>query len=147
MRITSDRSYPFPIAPSELWVRIQAVDEFPRWWPWLHRFDGQDMAPGAVWQCTVRPPLPYALSFAITIDEVVEHERVTASITGEIVGRAALHLAATAGGCTARLCSQLAPASRILQAVALVARPVAAKGHDWVLDTGARQFHDQLAPP
>jgi hypothetical protein len=93
----------------------------------------------------VQPPLPYSLTFDITIDEVVPHERVTASITGEIVGTAELRLAPDGdGGCTARLRSRLAPASRFLQGVALVARPVVTLGHDWVLDTGARQFRQHL---
>jgi uncharacterized protein YndB with AHSA1/START domain len=145
MRIASDRSYRFAVEPAELWEKIQGVDDFPAWWPWLRRFDASGMTTGDVWRCTVQPPLPYALSFTIAIDEVVPHERVAATIGGEITGSAQLHIAADDdGGCTARLTSQLAPASRFLQAIALVARPVVSMGHDWVLDTGAKQFRQQL---
>ena len=145
MRIASDRSYRFDVAPSVLWDTIAVVDDFPTWWPWLRRFDGSGLEAGDVWHCTVQPPLPYTLTFEIAIGEVVPHERVTASISGEISGTAELTVVpADGGGCTARLTSALAPSSRFLQAVAMVARPVVTLGHDWVLDTGARQFRKHL---
>jgi hypothetical protein len=70
---------------------------------------------------------------------------VTALISGEISGTAELTLEPTGeGGCSARLTSALAPSGRFLQAIAMVARPVVTLGHDWVLDTGARQFRKHL---
>jgi hypothetical protein len=145
VHIASDRSYRFAAEPTELWERIAAVEDFPAWWPWLRRFDGRALEPGEVWQCTVQPPLPYVLSFAIAIGEVDPAARVTATVSGEIHGTAELTIEPSeGGGCTARLRSRLAPQSRFLQGVALVARPVVALGHDWVLDTGARQFRRQL---
>lgn len=145
MRISSDRSYRFEVEPSVLWDTIAAVDEFPRWWPWLRRFDGNGMEPGDIWHCTVQPPLPYTLSFDIAIGEVLPVERVTATISGEISGTAELTISPVdAGGCSARLTSRLAPSSRFLQAIAMVARPVVTLGHDWVLDTGAKQFRKHL---
>jgi uncharacterized protein YndB with AHSA1/START domain len=144
VRISSDRSYRFELAPADLWSAIEEVDAFPRWWPWLKRFEAEALEAGDVWRCTVQPPLPYTLSFDITIDELVPHDRVAASISGEISGTAELTVAPTDEGCTARLTSRLAPSSRFLQGVALVARPVVTLGHDWVLDTGARQFRRHL---
>jgi hypothetical protein len=144
VRIASDRSYRFALPAAALWAEIEDVGSFREWWPWLHRFDGEGMAVGQVWHCTVQPPLPYTLSFQITIDEVVEAQQVAASVTGEITGAAQLSITPDGDGCTARLTSQLAPASRFLQTVALVARPVVSLGHDWVLDTGARQFRRHL---
>lgn len=144
MRIASDRSYGFAIGAADLWSTISAVDRFPLWWPWLRRFEARGLEHGDVWSCTVQPPLPYSLSFTITLTEVTEHERVEATIGGEIEGTAALTIEPTDDGCRARLTSSLAPSSRFLQAVALVARPVVSLGHDWVLDSGARQFRQQL---
>jgi hypothetical protein len=144
VQIASDRRYPFAVDPSTFWSMIKAVDEYPSWWPWLRRFDARGLESGDVWTCTVQPPLPYVLSFSITIDEVVPYELVTAQVSGEISGGAQLAIAETAAGCEVRLTSQLAPANRFLQTVALVARPVVRMGHDWVLDTGARQFRNQL---
>jgi hypothetical protein len=145
VHIASDRSYRFAAAPAQLWDRIAAVEDFPAWWPWLRRFDGQALTPGDLWRCTVQPPLPYSLSFTIAIGEVEPEARVTATISGEIHGTAELTIEPHGeGGCTARLRSQLAPQSRFLQGIAMVARPVVSLGHDWVLDTGARQFRQQL---
>lgn len=144
MRISSDRSYRFAVSPATLWDEVADVQQFPQWWPWLHRFDARAMERGDVWSCTVQPPLPYSLSFDITIDEVTPRERITARVSGEITGAAQLTIIPDGDGCTARLTSQLAPASRFLQTVALVARPVVSLGHDWVLDTGARQFRRHL---
>jgi hypothetical protein len=145
MHIASDRSYRFAAGPAQLWDRIATVEDFPTWWPWLRRFDGQALEPGDIWRCTVQPPLPYTLTFAIAIGEVVPAQRVTATVSGEIQGTAELTIEPDGdGGCTARLRSRLAPASRFLQAMAVVARPVVSLGHDWVLDNGARQFRRQL---
>jgi hypothetical protein len=144
VHIASDRAYGFDVAPAVLWAEIAEVGRFPTWWPWLRRFDAVGLEPGDRWRCTVQPPLPYSLSFAIAIEEVEPHARVTASVSGEITGTAELTIEAAEEGCTARLRSRLAPSSRFLQAVALVARPVVSLGHDWVLDTGARQFRQQL---
>ena len=144
MHIASDRAYRFDIAPPVLWAEIADVERFPTWWPWLRRFDAVGLEPGDRWRCTVQPPLPYSLSFAIAIEEVEPHARVSASVSGEITGTAELTIEPADDGCTARLRSRPAPSSRFLQAVALVARPVVSLGHDWVLDTGARQFRQQL---
>ena len=46
----------------------------------------------------------------------------------------------TATGATLGWCRDLSPTNGMLKTVARLARPVAQFGHDWVLDTGARQF-------
>lgn len=145
MHITSDRSFRFAAEPAAVWSAIEQVDDFRAWWPWLRRFDATGLVAGDVWRCTVQPPLPYSLSFDIAIGEVEPQRRVAATVSGEITGTAELTLVPLdEGGCTARLTSRLAPSSRFLQAIATVARPVVTLGHDWVLDTGARQFRQRL---
>lgn len=47
-------------------------------------------------------------------------------------------------GCELRLRSALSPQNRVLRLVTLGARPVARFGHDWVLDSGVRQFRRRL---
>ncbi|MDQ2650546.1 MAG: SRPBCC family protein [Actinomycetota bacterium] len=145
MRISSDRSYRFDVGPDALWEAITDVDRFRDWWPWLHHFDARGLEPGDTWHCTVQPPLPYTLSFQITIGDVTPSELVDATVTGEISGTAQIRITPDdGGGCSVRLTSQLAPASRFLQTIARVARPVVSLGHDWVLDSGARQFRHHL---
>lgn len=127
----------------ELWEAMVRVDDYPDWWPWLRHFEATAVEPGDRWRCRVQPPLPYSLTFDVTIADVVATERVTATITGEITGTARLDLADHPGGSEIRLTSALAPSNRLLKAVALAARPVVRFGHDWVLDTGARQFGER----
>ena len=144
MHIASDRTYRFAVGREAVWDRIADVHGFREMWPWLRRFDAKAVEAGDTWSCTVQPPLPYTLTFSLAIDHVVEHQRVRATVDGDITGDAEIMLTATDGGCEVRLVSHLAPRSRFLQGVALVAWPLAKLGHDWVLDTGARQFRQQL---
>ena len=140
MRVDSDRRWRFDVGAAEIWDTLAVTEHYRRWWPWLRRLDAQGLVVGDVWHCTVQPPLPYSLQFTITIDEVVEGERIVATVGGDIAGQASVDLSGDEHAAEVRLASSLAPANRFLQAVALVARPVARFGHDWVLDTGAKQF-------
>jgi len=145
--VRSDRRYRFALPPDELWEVATSVDGYRSWWPWLRRFDGAAFAAGQVWACVVQPPLPYAVRFAIALDEVEAPALVRATITGDIEGSAALEVTAAPGGCEARLVSHLSPANSVLRAAARLARPVVRFGHDWVLDTGARQFTARAIAP
>lgn len=138
--VRSDRRYRFDTAPEDLWAALTKVEDYRHWWPWLRRFDADGFAAGERWTCVVQPPLPYSLRFDLVLDEVVEGERVTATVSGDIVGTAQLALTADGTGSEVELVSRLAPANAMLRAIAVVARPVVRFGHDWVLDTGLRQF-------
>lgn len=140
MRFDTDRRYPLPLAPEDLWDTVSQVDDYQRWWPWLRHFDGARLASGLTWRCAVRPPLPYVVRFHVALDEVVAPHTVRASISGDVVGTAWLEITGQVGGCEARLVSSLEPHNRLLKAMARIAAPVVRQGHDWVLDSGARQF-------
>ena len=143
----SDRRHQFAVERAELWASMCRVDRYREWWPWLRSFEASALRSGDRWRCRVQPPLPYALRFDVTIDEVVPGELVTATVSGDIAGTARLDLLDRVGGSEIRLASSLAPSNRMLRAVALAARPVVRRGHDWVLDTGARQFTERALPP
>ena len=143
MEVRSDRRYRFPVGPEELWPVLTRVEDYRSWWPWLRGFDATSFEAGQAWTCVVQPPLPYTLRFRIVLDAVDPERGAAATVDGDIVGDARLQLTATDDGCEARLVSHLSPANQVLRAVALVARPVARLGHDWVLDTGLRQFRSR----
>jgi uncharacterized protein YndB with AHSA1/START domain len=152
VEIRSQRREAFPVPPAEVWAAMGRVDAFRRWWPWLHRFEAAGLAPGETWTCEVRPPVPYSLTFTVTLDDVVPLERVRATIAGDVEGRAELALWAVEepgrpAGCEVTFSSWLAPGNPVLRAVAAVARPVARFGHDWVLDVGGRQFRERALAP
>ncbi len=141
MEIHSDHSHRVPATSAEVWDAISRTDDYRRWWPWLRRLDADGLRSGAVWHCTVQPPLPYTLRFDIALDDVDDRDhRVEASVSGEIVGSAALRLRPSDDGCEIELSSVLRPASRTLQVVSRLAPWMARFGHDWVIDTGLKQF-------
>ncbi len=146
MKIHSDRRHPFDVPPEELWAAMQQVDTYQSWWPWLRELDALSLTPGAVWSAVVQPPLPYRLRFDIHIHEVVAAARVSAEVTGDIEGSAWLEITATPMGSELHLVSELAPTNPLLRTVARVAGPVVRFGHEWVLDTGVRQFEDRALP-
>ena len=145
MRLRSDRRYRLPLTPGEVWERISSVEHYPLWWPWLRTFDGADLAAGAVWACEVRPPLPYSVRFDLTVDETVPGRSVAASVRGDIVGTATIAIRATGTGSEVHLVADLGPDNRALRVMSLAARPLVRFGHDWVLDTAARQFIDRIS--
>jgi hypothetical protein len=135
-----DRSYQFPMTPDALWAALSNTGEYRSWWPWLTDLDAEGLVAGAVWHCTV-PPLPYALRFAVHLDNVARPTLVTAHISGDIVGTSRLVIAANGTSCCdVQLTSTLAPSSRTLGMLEPLARPIIRRAHNWVIDTGARQF-------
>jgi uncharacterized protein YndB with AHSA1/START domain len=144
--ICSDRRFRFDVERAEVWTAITCTEQYRNWWPWLREFDGRTFEEGARWSCVVKPPLPYRLRFDVVLIEVFEHDIVRARIEGDITGWAELTAVDRDDGCELRLVSELSPASGPLRLVARVARPVAAFGHDWVLDSGVRQFRGVALP-
>jgi uncharacterized protein YndB with AHSA1/START domain len=144
MELTSDRRYHVPVAPEVAWTALTATGDYQRWWPWLREFEATGLVAGEAWRCRVRPPLPYTVRFTIVLDDVEAPRSVSARIEGDILGTARVELSEHDGGCEIRLTSALSPRGRVVRIMADVARPFARMGHDWVLDTGARQFADAL---
>jgi uncharacterized protein YndB with AHSA1/START domain len=140
MRIRSDRRHTFAMPPEHLWAAIARVEDYRRWWPWLRHLDATGLEPGATWTATVQPPLPYRLTFELHLVAVQAPVLVAADVTGDIEGEARLELSPAAVGSELHLTSTLVPTNRVLRAVAQVAEPMARFGHQWVLDTGLRQF-------
>ena len=140
MEIHSDRRWDFDVPAPALWNAITGVHHYRGWWPWLRRFEAKGLVAGDTWRCVVQPPVPYTLRFQVAIEEVDPNRLVAASLTGDVTGQARLEIGDTDNGCEARLVSALRPGNGGLRLVAMLARPIARFGHDWVLDTGATQF-------
>lgn len=145
MRIESDRRYLLQATPTVAWAALSRVDEYQRWWPWLQRFDGTALDAGQRWHCVVQPPLPYRVGFTVVLEEVATGVTAAARLEGDIVGDASIDIVDRGESCELWLRSSLAPSKPALQALAAIARPVVTFGHNWVLDTGARQFANRMA--
>lgn len=135
-----DRSYWFPMLPDALWSALAETGDYRCWWPSLTDLEADGLVAGAVWRCTIRPPLPFALRFAIHLDDVVRPTLVTAHISGDIAGTARLDVAPHGKGSDVQLTSTLAPSNRTLGMIETLARPIIRRAYNRMLDTGARQF-------
>jgi uncharacterized protein YndB with AHSA1/START domain len=139
--VESDRTYRFDADAATVWAAFADTTSYPRCWPWLRAFEASRLAPGEVWRCVVRPPLPYEVRFTLTLHEVVEGRSVAAALGGDLDGRARLDLRGDGEGrSVVRLRAAIEPTRRLLRTMAALAAPVARYGHDWILDTGARQY-------
>jgi len=145
--ITTVHRYELPLPREEVWRLISEVSQYRTWWPWLRVFDATALASGEEWRCEVQPPVPYLVRFRVAIEEVEPAVLVRASVGGDVVGVATLRFSDTDEGCTATLDSSLAPGNRALRVVSRFAGPIARFGHDWVLDSGARQFITRAVEP
>ena len=140
VEIRSDQCHQFSVTPAEVWTALARVDAYRSWWPWLRHFEADVLEAGTTWSALVQPPVPYRLRFDLHLLEVEPPYLVTATVTGDLIGSARLEISPTPTGSELRLVSHLAPANSVLRAVARLAPPVAHFGHQWVLDTGLRQF-------
>jgi len=138
--VRSDRSFRFAAGPDDLWSALTAVDRYRLWWPWLRRFDGHSFSEGTRWGCAIRSPLRYPVRFEIVLEEVVTGRSASASVAGDITGRARLDVTPVEGGSELRLVSTLAPESRLLRTISRLLPPVARLGHDRLIETAMRQF-------
>ncbi len=156
--ITTGHRYELPLGQETVWSLITGVERYQSWWPWLRQFEGSGLSVGDEWRCTVQPPVPYLVRFRVVIDQVEPPSFVRAQVLGDVVGDATLTLepaavdAADGNGvsptrCVALLHSLLAPGNTALAAVSRFAAPVARFGHDWVLDSAARQFIARAIEP
>lgn len=130
----------FPVAPAELWGALSRTDRFQEWWPWLRTFESDGLVEAGVAHCVVRAPVPYSLRFDVTVVEVVPQRLVDTRVSGGLEGPARLEVTAHPHGSEARLSWELELREPLLRAASQVARPVMEWGHNWVVDSGVRQF-------
>ena len=156
--ITTVHRYALPLGPETVWSLVDGAEHFRSWWPWLREFEGGGLSVGHEWRCTVQPPVPYLVRFRVVIDHVEPPSLVRAQVLGDVVGDATLRLEPAvaeaadgnglgATGCVALLHSSLAPGNTALAVVSRFAAPLARFGHDWVLDSAARQFIAKAIEP
>jgi hypothetical protein len=137
---TFDRRWELAAPPGRLWEVLSHTDDYPRWWPWLDRFEADGLRPGSTARFTVRPPLPYRLHVAVTVQRVEPGVSMDVAVSGDLEGPARLEIAPAGGGSEARLSWTLHLRRPMLVRVERVARPAMVWGHDAVVTMGVRQF-------
>ncbi len=138
--LRTDRHYPLEDPPDAVWAALETVQDYPRWWPWLRRFDARALSAGERWRARIRVPMPWSLRFELQLLEVQAPTTVRAAVSGDIEGTATVSVAPAGTGSTIRLVSALAPRHRLLTAVNRVVPSVSRRLHDHVVDTAFAQF-------
>ncbi len=145
--ISTEHRYELPLPRADIWKLFTDVGAYKTWWSWLRIFEADALKQGEEWRCEVQPPLPYPVRFRIIIEELKKATLVRARVEGDVEGHATVTLVDHEAGCVAVLASSLAPGNTTLRLVSRLAAPVARFGHDWVLDSGARQFVSKAVNP
>lgn len=143
-----DKSWRFDVPVEQLWDVLADTSAYPRWWSWLDDYEAGPLEAGSIARFRVRPPLPYALWFTVTIDEVVPCERVATTVSGDAAGPAELVVSPTGdGGSQARLVWSLELQRPLLVRLERIARPAMVWGHDAIVSMGIRQFRRKALRP
>lgn len=135
-----DGRWVFPGKPDEVWDVLSRTDRYQQWWPWLRALESGGLVQGSVSRCVVRAPVPYALRFDVEVLEVAPSRLVVTRVSGDLEGPARMELEAHREGSEARLSWELELKAPLLGAASRVARPLMEWGHNWVVDSGVRQF-------
>lgn len=126
--------------PTELWEALSRTEDYPGWWTWLRRFQGDGLVAGGRTHCEVRAPLPYSLRFDVAIQTLEPARLVEAAVTGDIQGPARLEIEPADPGSAVRLVWMVEVRDPVLRAGAVFGRPLMQWGHEWVVANGVSQF-------
>jgi uncharacterized protein YndB with AHSA1/START domain len=146
VRFRLDRRFDFALTRDEVWSRLTRTEDFPRWWPWLRRIEGDGFVEGGTTRIAVAAPVPWVLRLELRVTDLVEGESVDVDVSGDLSGTASLSVAATAGGSTARMAWSVSPSSPALRLATRMTYPLVVFGQNWVVNAGLRQFRTAVEP-
>jgi len=135
-----DRRWSFDASPEDFWALISRTEDFTSWWPWLRAFDLDSLAEGATAECVVQAPIPYRLHFTVHVRRVIPLELIDTVVRGDLAGPARLGMTAHERGSSVRLNWEVEVRDPVLRVASRIARPIMEWGHNWVVETGLRQF-------
>lgn len=141
------------LPPAAVWAALEDTSAYGTWWPWLWAFEPDGgLRPGATWRAGIRAPMPYVVAFTLDLHTVdAAAHRLGATVTGDIVGDAAVRLTADGDdGTVVTMSWGLVPARSFLKVLDAAARPLAKWGHDTVMRRSVEAFVravEQTRPP
>jgi carbon monoxide dehydrogenase subunit G len=129
-------TFDFARAPEDVWEAIGHIERFEGWWWWLGqlRLEGPGLAPGAVLQGLVSPPVPYRMRVRVQLEACEEPTSIDATVGGDLVGPATLRLSPRDGGTRVDVAWSLEMMQRPMRLAARVAKPLLQWGHDRVVE-------------
>jgi uncharacterized protein YndB with AHSA1/START domain len=147
--ISYRRGYRFDAPPEDLWSRIEQLDRFEQWWPWLTDFhvDGDGLTTGSVLHGVVQPPLPYRMHLDIELLECRRPSVIDAAVSGDLVGPAQLRFRPEHGVTWAQVSWTLEMRQPAMRLASRVGRPVLQWGHDRVVEMTVAGFRRRSGLP
>ena len=144
--ISYRRGYQFDLVPEQLWDRIEEVDQFERWWPWLTDFelDGDGLSTGSVLSGVVNPPLPYRMRLRVELIDCERPVAIDATIEGDLTGVARLRLRPELEGTWAEVAWTVEMRQPAMRLASRIGRPVLQWGHDRVVEMTVAGFRRRI---
>jgi carbon monoxide dehydrogenase subunit G len=142
------REFEFAVPPVELWERIERVDQFERWWPWLQEFrlEGDTLATGSVLHGVVVPPLPYRMRIRVELTGCEPPHLIEADIGGDLQGQARLRVRADGTGSRVEVAWTVEMMQRPMRLASRFGWPLLQWGHDRVVEMTVNGFRRRLEP-
>jgi uncharacterized protein YndB with AHSA1/START domain len=144
--ITYRHGYSFDLAPERLWDRIEEIDQFERWWPWLSDFrvEGSGLSAGSVLHGVVTPPLPYRMRLRVELVDCERPHAIDATIGGDLIGDARLRLRPEGAGTWAEVAWTVEMRQPAMRLASRIGRPVLQWGHDRVVEMTVAGFSRRI---
>jgi len=140
------REFEFALGPAEMWERMEHLDQYERWWPWLQEFrlEGGALVAGSVLHGVVAPPLPYRMRIRVELTRCEPPGVIDATIEGDLKGEAHLRLRADGTGSRVEVAWTVEMMQRPMRVASLFGRPLLQWGHDRVVDMTVAGFRRRL---
>jgi carbon monoxide dehydrogenase subunit G len=140
------REHEFALAPDELWERLEQVDQYEHWFPWLEEFrvDGDALAAGAVLRGVVSPPLPYRMRIEIELTRCEAPTAIDALVRGDLKGEAQLRARPGGAGTLVEVAWTVEMMQRPMRVASRFGHPLLQWGHDRVVEITVAVFRRRL---
>jgi uncharacterized protein YndB with AHSA1/START domain len=128
--------FEFALTPEQLWERMEEVDQFERWWPWLSQcqLEGNGFTHGSVLSGVISPPVPYRMRVWVEFGECVRPQSLEATVGGDLTGVAHLTLRPQGGGTWAEVAWTLEMRQPAMRLACRFGYPLFRRGHDRVVE-------------
>ncbi len=143
------RAFRFELTPDVLWDRIEQVDQFEAWWPWLSEFrlEGDGLTTGSVLHGLVSPPLPYRMAIRVALDRCERPRTIVATVGGDLSGPARLWLSPEDDGTRAEVTWTVEMHQPAMRWASRIGGPLLRWGHDRVVETTVAGFRRRVERP
>jgi carbon monoxide dehydrogenase subunit G len=144
--ITYRKSFRFDASPGRLWDRIEELDRFELWFPWLtdFRYDGDGLSAGTVLTGVVTPPLPYRMRLRVELDRSERPSSIDATIGGDLTGHANIRVRPVPDGAMAEVSWSVEMRQPMMRLACRFSRPLLQWGHDRVVEITVANFRQRI---